>query len=434
MGILSNREVAILIWGLLFFLICLINNKLRGHVKEILKCFFVRAIISPLILMMIYVSLVAFLLKYLNAWNFNHLKTLVIWGISVATVSLFKVNEISEDLSYFKKVIINNIKVIVIIEFMLGYFSFSLPIEFFFILPISMIIGVLLGLSDSKKGLSKIANTLVFIFGFLIIIHTAWNLIISFNEFIKFETFIDLYLPPVLTILFFPFLYFMVLYSTYENGYLKLKFLITDQNICNYSKFMSLIFFNFRIQLFQRWLQYLIYFKPSSKVELNASIKKIFEMVNNEKNPTPVPFDLGWCPHEAKDFLKNHGFKNTPYHPTFDEWFSGSNYVEIGEGLFKNNLAYYVEGNSSAATTLKLILNINNIEEENEALSDFIMFGKELYRKALKSEFLENLQVAILNGNDLKISNANKEIYVSKNNWNGANNGYSMRLVIENTK
>ncbi|MBE0654521.1 MAG: hypothetical protein IH594_12025, partial [Bacteroidales bacterium] len=353
--------------------------------------------------------------------------------ISVATVSLFKVKEISEDLSYFKKTIINYIKLIVIVEFVLGYYSFSLPVEFFFILPTSMIIGALVGRSNSKKGLSKIANILIFIFGLLIIIHTAWNLINSFSEFAKFETFVELYLPPLLTILFFPFLYFMVLYSTYENGYLRLKILVKDQKISKYSKIISLIFFNFRIQLFQRWLQYLIYFKPNSKEEVNESIKKIYEMVKNENNPTPVPSNLGWCPHEAKDFLKNHGFKNSPYHPTLDEWFSGSNYVEIGGGLFKNNVAYYVEGNSCAATTLKLILNMNNTEEENEALKNFVKFGKELYHKAVKSEFLEELQLAILKGNDLKIKNENKEICVSKNIWDGArNNGYSMRLVIEN--
>lgn len=435
MNILSNREVAILLWGLLFLLICLFNRKLRGHLKEILRAFFVRAIISPVILMTIYVSLVVFLLSGLNIWNFNHLKTLIVWSISVAAVSLFKINEISKDLSYFKKTIIKNIKLIVIIEFILGYHSFSFPVEFFIILPTLAFIGALIGFSKSNKGLSKVANIFIFFFGLLIIFHTVLNLVNSFSEFAKFETFVDFYLPPLLTILFFPFLYFMVLYSTYENGYLRLKFLVKDQNIFKYSRIISLIYFNFRIQLFQRWLQYLLYFKPKSKSEVNTSIKKIFEMVKKENNPTPVPLNLGWCPNEAKDFLKTHGFKNSPYHPTLDEWFSGSNYVEIGEGLFKNNVAYYVEGNSFAATTLKLVLNMNNTEEENEALRAFLKFGKELYYKALNSELSKDLQVAILKGNNMNINNDTKSICISKNIWNcSRNNGYSMRLVIDNIK
>ncbi len=435
MDILNNREVAILLWGLLFLLICLLNKKLRGHLKEVLGVFFVRAIISPIILMTIYVSLVALLLSNLNVWNFNYLKTLVVWSIFVAAVSLFKINEISEDLSYFKKTIIKNIKLIVIIEFILGYYSFSFPVEFFIILPISAFIGALIGFSKSKEGLSKVANIFIFSFGLLILFHAVWNLINSFSEFAKFETFVEFYLPPLLTIFFFPFLYFMVLYSTYENGYLRLRILVKDQKIFRYSRIISLIFFNFRIKLFQRWLQYLIHFKPKSKSEVHTSIQKIFKMVKDEKNPTPVPRNLGWCPHEAKDFLKTHGFKNSPYHPTLDEWFSGSNYVEIGKGLFKNNVAYYIEGNSLAATTLKLVLNMNSTEEESEALRDFLKFAKELYYKALNSELSKDLQVAILKGNNLNISNDTKAICISKNIWNGSrNNGYSMRLVIENSK
>jgi hypothetical protein len=434
MDVLNNREIAIVLWGLLFLLICLFNKKIKGHLRKILGAFFVRAIISPIVLMTIYVSLVALLLSRLNAWDLNNLKILVVWSISVAAVSLFKISEISEDLSFFKKTIIKNIQLIVIVEFLLGYYSFSFPVEFFLILPISAFVGALLGISKSNEGFSKIANISIFFLGLLVLFHAVWNLINNFSEFVKFETFVEFYQPPLLTILFFPFLYFMVLCSTYENGYLRLKYLVKDKKTLRYSKIVSLISFNFKIQLFKRWLQYLIYFKPKSKSEVNTSIRKIFKMVKNENNPTPVPLNLGWCPHQAKDFLKNHGFKNSPYHPTLDEWFSGSNYVEIGEGLFKNNVAYYVEGNSFAATTLKLVLNMNSIEEESEGLRDFLKFAKELYYKALNSELSKDLQVAILKGNNIKSSNDTKEVVISKNIWNGSlNNGYSMRLVIENS-
>ena len=260
----------------------------------------------------------------------------------------------------------------------------------------------MVGVSSSNERFKKIANNLLFVFGSIVILHTIWKLIYSFSDFAKFQTVIELYLPPLLTMLFFPFLYFMVLFIIYEYGFLRLNYLIKDHGLCRYSKIVSLLSFNVRISLFQRWLQYLIHFMPISKPDIKKSIKRIFDMIKAEKNPVEVPITLGWCPHKAKDFLKSHGFKNSPYHPTLNEWFSSSNYVEVGEGVFKNNIAYYVEGNSFAASTLKLILNMNNADEERNALLCFQKYALELYNKAFKSALSKDFEFAILNGEDLR--------------------------------
>jgi hypothetical protein len=66
-----------------------------------------------------------------------------------------------------------------------------------------------------------------------------------------------------------------------------------------------------------------------------------------------------------------------------DEWWASSPYLEIGDAIMPNNLAYYVDGHEAVATTLKLVLNVNAPETAQKARCSFLEIARILYEKAL---------------------------------------------------
>ena len=221
MGILNNREWALVIWIFVFVIFTLVSPKMgqvRKSFRKVLKAFFVKAIITTLALMIIYITIIILGLAKIGLWESHQLKNTIVWAISVGALSLFRIESAKNDPHFFKNSVLDNLKLIAIIQFVVGVYTFGILVELILV-PILAVLGALLAMAqtDEKYHLvKKIFNGILATLGVVFILHTIYMLATNFREFAKAQTIYNFSIPPLLTFLYLPFIFIMMVFTSYE--------------------------------------------------------------------------------------------------------------------------------------------------------------------------------------------------------------------------
>ena len=120
MDFLNNREMAIALWVAAIAIYIFSSSKMRDirkSVRALLSAIFARRIISVLILMIIYMGVVVYLMFEAGLWNSGQIKNTIFWVVAVGFMSFFKLESIKKDKSFFKSSVIDNLKILAIIQF-----------------------------------------------------------------------------------------------------------------------------------------------------------------------------------------------------------------------------------------------------------------------------------------------------------------------------
>ncbi|MDZ4316914.1 MAG: hypothetical protein U0989_19380, partial [Azonexus sp.] len=132
MDFLNNREIAIALWITAIAIYIFSSSKMkdiRKSFKGLISAFFARQIISVLILMIIYMGIFVYFMSEANLWNAEQIKNTVFWVVAVGLMSLFKLESIKKDKSFFKHSVIDNLKILAVIQFVIGIYTFPLWAE-----------------------------------------------------------------------------------------------------------------------------------------------------------------------------------------------------------------------------------------------------------------------------------------------------------------
>ena len=434
--ILNNRELAITFWLIVIFVYLLFAKKMgevRKAFKKLLSAFFVRQIISVSLLMLIYMGLIVYALSEVGLWNVEQIKTTVFWCASVGFMSLFKLETIKKDKSFLKKSVINNLKLLAVIQFIVSAYTFPLFVEIA-LTPVLLLIGAMTTIADSDQKyvqVKRFIDTLLLAFGFIVICYTIYMLVTNFREITNEKTLYDFVVPPLLTLFYLPFIFFMMVYSTYQQIYIRLKYAINDQKLRFLGKIYAAVVFHIRLSLIERWWSHIARKKVTSHKELIDSLKHIFSVRKAEQRPIDVPYVEGWSPYKAKDYLKSEGIETGFYEKIIDGWNACSPMLKLGEGLIPDNIAYYVEGTESIAKTLKIILNVNDSKSLTQAQNRFLSVCDALSRSSLDRKLSDSMKSAILNGKEYSDLHGNKRVSVHKEKWSKHKlGGYDIKFIV----
>jgi len=226
----NNRELAFIIWFILFFIFIIFHGKIRLSLINLSKAFFKLKIQIVLLLMIFYVSLIVLLLYKINLWIFPLIKDTIFWIFGTAFVLLINVEKISKEESYFKKLFLDNIKLVLILEFIVNIYTFSLWFEIILI-PIITIIVVMNALAGTKEEfgpVKKLTDGILAILGITILGYTIVKISGDFRNLATSENILSFLLPILLSITYLPFLYLFTLAITYEMLFMRLNFIIKD--------------------------------------------------------------------------------------------------------------------------------------------------------------------------------------------------------------
>lgn len=437
MNFLNNRELAVALWVIAIAIYILSANKMRGireSIISLVSIFFVRQIISILTLMIIYIGVVVYLMSEASLWNIGQIKNTVFWAVTVGIMSLFKLESIKSDRGFFKHSVIDNLKALAIIQFVVSVYTFPLWAELLLV-PILALIGGMSAIAETDKRYNQVKQLLDFLlifFGITVIAYTAYMLITNFSEFGQKSTVYDFIVPPLLTLFYLPFIYMMMVYSTYQQAFMRLRFLIKENKQRFIAKTYAVLFFNFRLALLERWLNHISIEKISSHRELINSFKHIRRVTKLEKSVCEVPFVAGWSPYIAKEFLSNQGLATGYYNKLYDnEWFASSSMVELGSEIIPDNIAYYVEGVEGVAKSLKIKLNVNDSSRSHSSRKILLDRAETLIEKSLNMNITESTKNSLLAGEPHCERYGNKFVSIAVDLWpEHKSNGYEIKLIV----
>lgn len=146
----NNREIAVATWAAVLFAWAMTQGSIRASLKNVIRAFFHRRIQGVLALMAAYIALLVYGLSEADLWNAGQLKNTIIWAVSVAAVLLFRLPSISEDADYFKQALKDNLKLIVVLEFIVSFYTFSMLTELI-IVPVTALFGGMLAVAGTDK-------------------------------------------------------------------------------------------------------------------------------------------------------------------------------------------------------------------------------------------------------------------------------------------
>lgn len=227
----NNRELAMGIIIIIIILFALSKKEIRKSIKEIIKTLFNKKLIFINIILISYFLVMILILDKVGFWENRLWKDAIIWFLFTAIV--YVVNSIGQakDFNYFRSSINDNIKIFIVLEFILNMYTFSLIGEIVLTIVLSFIsISIVLceSIEDINTNGSKILiNILKWIQTLIVILVLARSIkLISMNtqNILLYDLLKDILLPLILMMMFIPYVYLLVLYSTYEIIFIRLKF------------------------------------------------------------------------------------------------------------------------------------------------------------------------------------------------------------------
>ena len=222
MNILSSREWAIVTWIIIY--LCFTIFVLKVDFTDVLKSFFNKKLNILWISILLYNLFITIILSYSRYWNNIYIKDIVFWVVFsciTTTISIFDKNKIFS----FKKLIVTNITVSALIEFILSELTLSYYLELFLIgifLPINFLFLVSqtkLEYKVTENVLKKILSLLNFIF-FVYILRELYK---SFNFLLSQETWFKFLIPFIYSILCCPLYYAFIILNDYEKVSCKIQ-------------------------------------------------------------------------------------------------------------------------------------------------------------------------------------------------------------------
>ena len=274
---LKNREIAVAVWSLILLFWAFSISDVRHSLLRLLKAFFVRKIIVPFALMLFYVFLIVIFYEKVHFWDTSATKDTIFWTAGTAFATLFNLNKVVEDENYFKKAILDNIKLVLILEFIFNLYSFSLLIELVLV-PIVSLIVMLNVIAKSKpeyKQVKVLLDYALALFGLVIIIFTFREIFVDFQNFATIKNLRDFFLPPLFTITFFPFVYFMALYMQYEDLFVRVDFANKNSSSTKYAKQKIFATFHLNLSKLTKFSKNVGFANFNSKGDVSDLIKKV---------------------------------------------------------------------------------------------------------------------------------------------------------------
>lgn len=242
-NIFNDREKAIIIWLVVFFIWFLSKKDRRDSIKPIvislLKQLFWGKVAVALLIMSLYISLLVFVAYLFHVWDFSLLKDTILWFIGGAFIMFLHSNKVTSEEHYFKGVLLESVKFTVVIEFVTNLYTLNLIGELILV-PIATLLVAMLAFIEKKEQyaqVKKLLNGLYVIIGLGILIFAFSHVVGGFKDFATLQNLKSFLLTPVLTIAFLPFIYFLALYSTYTLLFLRINlWLKNDKALVKFTK------------------------------------------------------------------------------------------------------------------------------------------------------------------------------------------------------
>lgn len=232
--IFSNRELALIVWTVPILIFCFLKFSFNKSFINLIRAFFASKLSIAYFIMILYTICILHFLKSFDLWDFTLTKDAFLWFFTFAIVTFFKINKASGN-NFFIQILNETFKLTLFLEFLSNFYTFNFWIEFF-IFPFILIITLLKSASelDNKNTIfTNFLSNLITIIGLIYFVFALYKTFQDYQNFFSIHNLNSLILPVILSFLSIPLFYFLALYNTYEQLFLRLRIMNSDPQIQN---------------------------------------------------------------------------------------------------------------------------------------------------------------------------------------------------------
>ena len=160
--IFNNREIAIGIWVLITVIILLFLKPTRDFLKTAIPILFSKKFIIFYVVFISFLIAVLYGLYWLGVWNIGLLKDTIFWVLFVELPLFAKTIDKAKDSHFFHTIIKENLALVVIIEFFLNFWTFSLCAELVLV-PMVVFFSLLYVIAGSEKKYIRVKKLFDFL-------------------------------------------------------------------------------------------------------------------------------------------------------------------------------------------------------------------------------------------------------------------------------
>lgn len=230
MDIFSTRELATAFWvGAILIAVgmaIVTNKKIRQGFIGVLKCFFNRKLRKLWEIYFLYIGIITLMFSRSPIWKNIYLKDIILWTLFSGLTICMNAVAGEADEKYISKVLKDNIRFTVVMEFLLSTFTFSFWVELI-IIPITTVIVLFDTVAEHKSdaiAVHKLLQDVMAFAGLCVILQTVRVGILEYRELNVTNTLVSFFIPIVYLLLVTPLEYAFELYSKYEMLFIQMHF------------------------------------------------------------------------------------------------------------------------------------------------------------------------------------------------------------------
>ncbi len=428
-----NRQIATGIWLLIAFLLSFSSKNIRSSIGGVLKALLQRKLVLLFGSSILNVSILCWLFSTFGLWSPDQLPATVLWTVLSGFSLIGRTLSAKDDQGYFKRLFLDCFKIIVVLEFLIVGYSFSLPIELVLV-PLMTFLVLLIEFSRTKveyASVKKLFEWIAIAVTAIVLWKAVGNIWDQPDAFFTTKTGRNFLLPGLLTVASIPFLYIWYCYSHIENARIRINLkTFQSDDVKHYARRRFFLTFMTRPQLLRRATRQFHSMPARTSGDVDQIVSDILVHERRRKSPPDVDENLGWSPYLAREFLKLEGFETSDYHraPGGDQWWVDSNHVDLDSQVLPNTASFYVEGLEDLATTLKLKGYFNSTFDPTLAKERFNEIAQVLLERSITGN-LWRAQVATQSDEDFVLV-IEKTRVARKTEWYPNQAGFELNFVL----
>ena len=386
-----NRQIATGIWLFIGFVLCFLSRKIRFSIGGVLKALVQRKLVILFGWTVLNVGVLCWLLSMLGLWGRDQLTATGLWIVLSGFALAGRTLSAGNDQGYFKRLLVDCLKVTVVLEFLVVGYSFSLPIEFLLVFFMTILV-LSIEFSRAKDELAPVRKLFEGIIAgavAFVLWKAVWGIWDRPEAFFTTKTGRNFLLPMLLTAGSTPFLYILHCYSNIEIARIRMdRKAFQSDELKRYAKRRFFLRFMARPWLLLRAVRQFHCIPAETADDVDQIVADVLVHERRRKNPPDVDANLGWSPYLASEFLKPEGFETSDYHraPGGDSWWAESNHVDLDSQVLANTACFYVEGVEYRATTLKLKGHFNRPSDPASGKTRFNKVAEALLERSIAGE------------------------------------------------
>ena len=236
--IFNNREIASIIWLVIIGLSLQFNRSVRQASINLLGAFFQWKITAIILLSILYSAAIVWLLWIINFWDIIFLKDTIFWFLGSGFFILMNLNKADKEKNFFKNIFRDNLKFILVLEFIINFHHFSLLAEML-LLPTLTFLAILQVVAEREEKTIIVKNLIDWIFvvtGIIFLVLSIQDIVNNITGFANYSNLKSFTLPIILSISFLPCAYLIAVFMNYESLFVRLGFYLKNKKDLRYAK------------------------------------------------------------------------------------------------------------------------------------------------------------------------------------------------------